>query len=102
MQSAGKWVAGIVIGVLLTLAPLFGLFGIFLGMARAFHALGRAGIADPKGLSIDIHGALISTALGVLLCPIGIIVLTVSLIFFFRARSRKGGDLSSLHGTPHV
>ena len=86
-------IAGIVVGALLTLSPVFGLPGVLFGMSRAFMALGSSGISDPKALSADISGILVSTAAGLLLCPVGIVIFTLSLIFYFRARNRTPAEL---------
>lgn len=80
-------IAGMVIGSLLTLAPLFGLLGAVFGMTRAFKTLGQSGIADPQALSDGIGTSLLSTAAGLFVCPVGVVVLTLSLVFFFRLRA---------------
>ena len=79
-------IAGIVMGALLTLAPVFGLLGTVFGMMRAFDTLGSTGLGDPQALSASIGDTLIATAAGLFLCPVGIVVLTLSLVFFFRLR----------------
>ena len=79
-------IAGIVVGALLTAAPLFGVAGTIVGMIRAFNTLGSSGIGDPKALGDSIGVTLFSTVAGLLLCPVGIIVLTLSLIFLSRLR----------------
>jgi hypothetical protein len=81
MKSRRKFVLGIVLGILLTLAPLFGLLPIFISMTRAFLALGTS-----HPVSGFPDNALVSTAAGLFLCPIGIVVLTLSLLFYFRSR----------------
>ena len=86
MNRNGKWIVGVVVGGILTCAPLFGLFGTAFGMARAFHALGRSGIADPRGVAAGVHASFIATAAGLLLCPIGVLLLVVSLVFLCRTR----------------
>ena len=79
-------IARMIVGILLTLAPVFGLLATVLGMSRAFDALGATGIADPKTLSDSIGMSLVSTAMGVFLLPTGIIILTPSIVFFLRLR----------------
>ena len=86
MSSTTTIKAGIVVGALLTMATLFGLLGTVFGMVRAFHALGPTGIADPRGLSHSVGNAVVSTAGGLILCPFGIALLAVSLVFYFRMR----------------
>ena len=80
-------ITGIVIGSLLTLSPLIGLLGTVFGMTRAFKTLGSSGIADPQALSSDISVTLYSTAAGVFLLPVGIVVFVVSLVLFLRLRA---------------
>ena len=79
-------VAGIVIGALLTLAPLFGLLGTVFGMIHTFNSLGSSGIAQPAALSQSIGISLISTAAGLFLCPIGIVILALSIYHYSRNR----------------
>ena len=78
---------GIVVGSILTLSPLFGLLGTVLGMTRAFRMLGSAGVSDPQALANSIGTMLVSTAAGLCLCPVGIVVFTLSLVFFLRLRA---------------
>ena len=85
----GLLIAGIVIGSLLMLSPLVGLLGTVFGMTRAFNTLGSSGIADPQALSASVHTVLVSTAVGFFLCPVGIVLFTLSLIFFFRLRASR-------------
>ena len=80
-------IAGIVIGSLLTLAPLFGILGTVFGMMRAFNTLGSSGVGDPAVLSADITTVLFSTAAGVFLFPVGVLILPLSLVFFLRLRT---------------
>jgi flagellar motor component MotA len=80
-------VAGIVVGSLLTLSPLFGVIGTIIGMIGAFNKLAESGIADPQALSGHIHTTLVSTATGLFLFPVGLVVLTVSIIFYLRRKA---------------
>lgn len=78
---------GIIIGSLLTLSPAIGLLGTVFGMIRAFATLGGSGITDPHALSESIGTALISTATGFFLFPVGVALLTISIVFFCRLRA---------------
>lgn len=80
-------IAGIVAGSLLTLSPIVGLLGTVFGMTRAFQVLGSSGIRDPQMLSASIGETIVPAAVGFLLLPAGIILLTVSLILFLRLRA---------------
>ena len=86
-KSRPFWMIGIIVGALLILAPAFGLLGTAFGMAHAFWLLHTSGVGQPDALSADIGGVLTSTAIGILLCPIGIILFALSLIFYLRARN---------------
>lgn len=79
-----RLIAGIVIGSLLTLGPLFGMLGTVFGMTRSFQILGSSGVTDPQALSDSIGVTLLATATGLFLFPVGILILTLSLIFFAR------------------
>jgi hypothetical protein len=87
VKSRRKFVIGIVLGILLTLAPLFGLLPILISMTRAFLALGAS-----HSVSGFPDNALVSTAAGLFLCPIGIVILAFSLLFYFRSRRALASD----------
>jgi hypothetical protein len=55
-----------------------------IGMLRAFAVLGDSGVADPRALADSIGTTLLSTATGLFLFPIGVVLLSISLVFFFR------------------
>lgn len=93
-------IAGIVVSSLLTLSPLVGLLGTFLGMTRAFRTLEATGVADPQVLSSDIGSALVSTAAGLLLLPVGLVGLTLSLFLFYRLRASTPPPLPPLVQQP--
>src|SRR3954469_23988268 len=92
MSGRPTCIAGIVLGTLLTVAPLIGLLASGWHIAGLFQILGRSGIADPQLLSGHMHGVFIATAVGFLFCPIGLFILTLSLIFFYQGRNRKAAD----------
>jgi len=84
MKKRRTFLLGIIAGIILILSPLFGLLAAAIGMGHAFSLLGHPGISDPKAVSADIGGVLVSTAVGLILCPVGVILFTVSLIFYLR------------------
>src|SRR3954463_14028533 len=92
MSGRPTCIAGIVLGTLLTVAPLIGLLASGWHIAGVFQLLGHSGIADPQLLSGHMRGVFIATAIGFLFCPIGLFILTLSLIFFYRDRNRKAAD----------
>jgi biopolymer transport protein ExbB/TolQ len=79
-------VTGIVIGSLLTLAPVFGVIGTVVGMIGAFDVLARSGISDEHALAERVRQALNATATGLFLFPVGIIVLSLSIVFYVRRK----------------
>ena len=78
------YIAGIVIGCLLMMSPVFGMISTVLGMRGAFASLGSSGIGDPQALSDHIGTTLISTAVGIALVPVGLISFIISLVLFCR------------------
>ncbi|MBO6189941.1 MAG: MotA/TolQ/ExbB proton channel family protein [Alloprevotella sp.] len=54
-----------IIGTIVTLGTLTGLFGTVLGMIRSFSAMGTEGGADSSALSTGISEALVNTASGI-------------------------------------
>lgn len=78
-------IAGIVIGGILSLSPMFGLLGTVIGMNHAFAVLGASGVSDPRKLSDSIGHVLMFTASGLFIFPLGILILVVSIIFLVKA-----------------
>jgi biopolymer transport protein ExbB/TolQ len=78
--------AGIIVGALLMVSPVVGLMGTVFGMTRAFSVLGSSGVKDPQALSDSIGTTLVSRAVGFFLFPVGIVMFTLSLIFYLRLR----------------
>lgn len=85
MNSKRLSIAGIVIGALLALSPIWGALLTSVSMMRAFDTLGKSGVADPRQLSLEIGNSLMATAAGLFICPLGLIVLAVSIVFLVRA-----------------
>jgi biopolymer transport protein ExbB/TolQ len=79
--------AGLVIGSLLTLSPLFGMLGTVVGMMNSFNALGSGGATGSTGeLSRGIGQALASTAAGLIFFLPGLAILILSIIHLRRAK----------------
>ena len=100
MKKKRTSLIGMVLGAILSLSPAFGLLGTAIGMIRAFSLLGHSGVADPKALSADMSGVLYSAAVGFILCPVGLVLFTVSLIFYLRAPNDSASP--ARHSTPLV
>ena len=84
----------VIFGVVLTLAPFYGLFGTVTGMIGAFHSLGESGIAHPEFLSHSIGFAMVTTIVGLVLCPFGIALLIYALVSYIR--------IQRSHATPTI
>jgi hypothetical protein len=88
-------IAGIVIGALLTLGPLWGFLGTMFAMNSAFSGLAGKGISDPHALSSTIGGVLFFQMFGIIACPIGI---TLCIICVFQI-SRTPPPVPSIPAT---
>jgi hypothetical protein len=87
---------GFVVGALFTVAPLFGLIGTDVVAARAFRSLGPSGIT--RGWSHMLDSMVFATGAGIVMCPIGIIILVVSVVALLKSRRAQ----SSPHATPTI
>jgi ABC-type Fe3+ transport system permease subunit len=92
MTGRPTCIAGIVIGALLTVAPLIGFLVSGWHITGIFQILQHSGLNDPQLLRGHMRSVVIATLLGVPFCLIGLFILTLSLIFFFRDRNRKDRD----------
>jgi hypothetical protein len=84
----GLITAGLIVGSLLSLAPLVGMAGTVIGMMNAFQALGTSGAGDTAQLSTGIGEVLVSTVVGLILFVPGVVILTLSIIHYRRAKKR--------------
>ncbi|TFH15048.1 MAG: MotA/TolQ/ExbB proton channel family protein [Lentisphaerales bacterium] len=73
-----------ILDTIVTLAPLLGILGTVTGIIHSFDFLGRAGIEDPREVVDGIAQALITTAFG-----LGIALLTLVLFNYLVARVEK-------------
>jgi ABC-type Fe3+ transport system permease subunit len=89
MTGRPTCIAGIVLGALLTVAPLIGLLASGWHITGLFQILRDSGVSDPQLLSGHMHSVFVAIMIGFLFCPIGLFILTWSLIFFFRSGKRK-------------
>jgi hypothetical protein len=89
MTGRPTCIAGIVLGALLTMAPLIAMFASGWHITGVLQILRYSGMSDPQLLSGHMHSVFIATMIGLLFCPIGLFILTWSLIFFFRNPKRK-------------
>ena len=78
-QSLRLWKAVLWIGGILTAGPVWGLIATLVGMLRTFGSMdgdiGQAATSITHGVST----ALIGTAIGMVICPVGVLVLAFAL-----------------------
>lgn len=77
-------ITGVVCGGLLTLSPLWGLLLTVLSMSHAFAILGKTGVSDPRHLAMAVGDSLMATTIGIILCPVGVLSLSLSVYFLVR------------------
>ena len=90
-------IAGIVIGAIIALGPVWGTLGVAWGMQRAFDALQKSGISDPRVLSSKIGTVLLIQTLGLVACPVGL-ALCIFCIIKFQAIYRRPPPLPESPG----
>jgi hypothetical protein len=88
-------IAGIVIGSILALGPVWGMIAVFFGMQHAFDVLGASGISDPRELSSSIGLVLFFQIFSFLMCPVGI-ALIIFCVIKLQAMRRQPPPLSPL------
>jgi biopolymer transport protein ExbB/TolQ len=96
MKPAFKWM--MIIGGLLTVGgPVFGMLATVVGMTQSFEALGASGVGDPEQLSAGIGQSLVSTAVGMVLAFVGVVLFFSGLIGCLvqrkRLKSQPAGDV---------
>lgn len=67
------------VGILLALGPLWGIIGTVLGMILSFGALSQSP-GSAETLSSNISFAMLTTVAGLILCPVGVVLIVISLI----------------------
>ncbi len=80
MKRKTKLIIWLVIGVILSLGPIWGIVGTVVGMIMTFARIQQGGMAEPEVLANDVSITLITTAAGFLMCPVGIVIIIVSAI----------------------
>jgi MotA/TolQ/ExbB proton channel family len=73
-------IAGIVLGAILALGPLWGMVGAAFGMDHTFTVLGESGVSDPRALSSSISAILFVETLALVACPVGIALCIFSIV----------------------
>ena len=88
-------IAGIVIGAIFALAPVWSALGVAWGMQRAFAVLNQPAISDPRVLSSKIGTVLLIQTLGLIAWPVGL-ALCIFCIIKFQAISRRPPPLPKI------
>jgi hypothetical protein len=73
-----------VTGLLLALAPLYGILFAALSVSST---LSRAGVSDPRSVALDVGNGMMGTLIGFMVCPLGLGILLISLIFLLKKPS---------------
>jgi biopolymer transport protein ExbB/TolQ len=84
MKTKTKLHTLLAMGIILALGPVWGLLGTVVGMVMAFGHMGATGMGKPEVLANDVGIALYTTAAGLIVCPIGIVCITIAVIFLMR------------------
>ncbi|WP_372807987.1 MotA/TolQ/ExbB proton channel family protein [Pontiella sp.] len=79
-----------VLGSILSLGPVLGFLGTVISMMLSFHAMGDGGMDKPEALASNIGFALTSTAVGILLFPLGVILLVFGIRGMIKQRKQTG------------
>lgn len=74
----------IVTGSILAMGPVLGMLGTVMGMIRAFDAMKGSGMGSPQRLASGIGAALWSTAVGLVVWPIGLALLIGGIVWLGR------------------
>ncbi len=70
------------------LGPVIGIFGTVFGMVGGFYELESKGMGDPAELSEDISTAILSTMVGLVVVPLGLILGIVFLVLFLKKKKQ--------------
>jgi len=53
-------------------------------MSHAFAILGKTGVSDPHHIALAVGDSLMATTIGIVLCPVGLLILALSIYFLTR------------------
>ena len=87
--SLKKPIALLVSGFVLCLSPLYGVFGAVLGMIKAFNSIADGGKQNPEALASAIAASLSTTAIGLLITPVGIVVVVIAIIWIGKINNKS-------------
>lgn len=70
----------LVLGILLTLGPMWGLLCTVFGIVATFNEAAHTATIDPATLAREFHFSLYTTVAGLFVCPLGIAMVAISAI----------------------
>ena len=91
MKSRKGPITLIVSGSLLALGPLWGLLGTMIGMFRTFGTVATSGPGTSEQLANDVSTSFWATVAGLIISPIGIVLLVVGIVWLVRIRKAEKG-----------
>jgi len=99
-----KYIVGIVIGVILLMSPFIAYFASVFTISRAFTLMSKAGAEiSSQALASKLEPVYYVVAAGLIGFFCGIVLLTLSIVFYVRAdRKDRAATVSSLYGTENI
>ncbi|VGO17853.1 hypothetical protein PDESU_06455 [Pontiella desulfatans] len=79
----------VVLGSILSFGPVLGILCTIIAMVSAFQTIGGQGVEKPEALAEEMGFALTSTAIGILLLPIGVILLVIGIRGMIKQQKRE-------------
>jgi len=90
-----KAIALLIAGILLALGPVWGFLGTVIGMIGAFGDLAeKTGEAKAEALASNIEFALYTTVAGCVMCPIGIVIIVLAIIWIVQINKKSNAPES--------
>lgn len=87
-----KAIALLIIGVILASGPMWGLLGSSGGMINSFNAMAGESSAKAEQLAESISLSLWSTVIGIVLAPVGAVIMIIAIFWMVRLRRRQAGE----------
>lgn len=92
-----KAIVLLIIGIILALGPMWGLLGSTGGMINSFNAMAGDSPAKAEQLAESISLSLWSTGIGVVLAPIGAVIMIIAILWMVKLRRiQSDEDLSEV------
>ena len=89
-----KAIALLVFGIVLMLGPLWGLMGTIAGMIGTFNGIAeKTGDAKAEALAANISFSIYSTFLGIIVCPVGLVLFVISIIWIIKVKEKRTSQI---------